>query len=149
MPPEQGLRDAIRELRRDAREDALPDLDGNALRAAFKCLKRKTALGADQVSPGDLLDAPPECIDKLAALWGRAERALTFPVQCMAVHMVALPKGEGDERLIGLLPVAVRGYFKARKGPLDQWSEAHADFWDSAVRKSGALRAALLRAFGV
>eukprot|EP00974_Lingulodinium_polyedra_P046863 4491569-Lingulodinium_polyedra.AAC.1 len=68
-----------------------------------------------------------------------------MPLQTLFNIMIALEKGDGPERLIGLLAVCNRVFFKARKQPLDLRCRQRARFWDLAVRKSSALRAAVLR----
>ena len=58
-----------------------------------------------------------------------------------------LQKPDGGEMLIVLQAMAHRVFVRARGADLEAWSSAKAAFWDSAVRGSSLLRAALVRCF--
>eukprot|EP00959_Pyramimonas_sp_CCMP1952_P406876 8527653-Pyramimonas_sp.AAC.1 len=60
--------------------------------------------------------------------------------------MAMLPKSICDERAIVKCPSIYRIFCKARGFDIDDWNKAHIDFWDSAVKGSAALKAALFRA---
>eukprot|EP00959_Pyramimonas_sp_CCMP1952_P454124 9469403-Pyramimonas_sp.AAC.1 len=59
--------------------------------------------------------------------------------------MAMLPMSICDERAIVKCPSIYRIYCKARGFDIDDWNKAHIDFWDSAVKGSSALKAALFR----
>ena len=61
--------------------------------------------------------------------------------------MLTLGKPRGGERQVGSMGFTYRLLSRARKSFIVEWDESHAGFWDSAVRSSDALRAALYRSF--
>eukprot|EP00959_Pyramimonas_sp_CCMP1952_P425930 8921502-Pyramimonas_sp.AAC.1 len=59
--------------------------------------------------------------------------------------MALLPKSVQDERAVSKCSTLYRMYARMRGDQIHEWTVAHTDFWDSAVRNSSALQAALLR----
>ena len=137
-------------LREQAAEDAalLEPLGAEKLRTAAGRIRKRTALGCDQVSPADLRDMPEETWQDLAALLAECEAELLFPVQVLVHLMISLPKPGGGERMIALLALVLRGWSKARRQGLASWDARRAGFWDTAIAGSSALKAALWRALG-
>ena len=71
---------------------------------------------------------------------------MLWPVQLLLTIGALLPKpGKNDDRIIGLLPLQVKLWGKIRGVLTDSWSEGLEAFWDSAIKGSSALRAALVR----
>jgi len=56
------------------------------------------------------------------------------------------PKPAGGERILGMLPTIPKTWSKLRASITDQWSRSLGEFWDTAIKGSSALRAALMRA---
>ena len=137
-------------LREQAAEDAalLEPLGAEKLRTAAGRIRKRTALGCDQVSPADLRDMTEEAWQDLAALLAECEAELLFLVQVLVHLMISLPKPGGDERMIALLALVLRGWSKARRQGLASWDARRAGFWDTAIAGSSALKAALWRALG-
>ena len=56
------------------------------------------------------------------------------------------PKPAGGERILGMPPTIPKTRSKLRASITDQWSRSLGEFWDTAIKGSSALRAALMRA---
>eukprot|EP00959_Pyramimonas_sp_CCMP1952_P136141 2848320-Pyramimonas_sp.AAC.1 len=57
-----------------------------------------------------------------------------------------VPKPASGERVLGMLPLPVRIWSRARAPPCSEWSEALSAHWDTAHKGSSALRVGLFRA---
>ena len=73
------------------------------------------------------------------------ERTLTFPAQVLLNVIALLGKPQGGERPITLTTAPYRLYSRIRKTFVTEWESTRAGFWDSAVKGSTPLRAALIR----
>ena len=84
---------------------------------------------------------------QLARLLTRCEQQAEWPQQVARAFYALLPKqpGIGQERHIGLTSMLYRLWTIARKDTTDNWLLAKAAWWDTAIKGSGALQAALHR----
>ena len=89
---------------------------------------------------------PPEGREELRQLLVECERRGCWPRQLLGVIGATLPKSAGGERIIGMLPLPPKVWSRARSSVTSSWTDGLGAFWDSAIRGSSALRAALLRA---
>ena len=121
-------------------------LAGHELR---RCIGRtRAAMGVD-LMPGQMLkDLPIDTWDGLAEECNHWEQTLALPLQAVISIMTVLPKPQGGERLIALMHRLLRAYFKARRWHIDVWEQAKGEWWDTAIKGSSALQAAISRAFG-
>ncbi len=94
-----------------------------------------TGLDCDQWDPPALKRLPREGKEKLAKVLA-VELHLCWPVQVML---------NGGERPIAPICFLYRLWAKVRRPSLVAWEAEHIGFWDTAVKNSSALRAALLR----
>ena len=138
-----------RQLRSAASEndDCMAPLTGSQLGQAATSIRASTALGSDGFSPKALAGLPLEGLEALASVLNKAEAEQTLPLQLLANWMVALPKPDAGERLIVLMAMVARVYFRARRTPMEAWAQQAGQHWDSAIRGSSPLRAAVRRSF--
>ena len=67
-------------------------------------------------------------------------------MQLLVVLVSLIPKNGGGERPIALTAMLYRLVMRLNKSHITDWDEAKAGFWDTAIRGSSCLRAALARA---
>ena len=72
-----------------------------------------------------------------------------IPMQLLVVLIGLMPKYTGGERPIALTAMLYRLVMKLNKANITQWDAAKAEFWDTALKGSSCLRAALCRALKV
>jgi hypothetical protein len=70
-------------------------------------------------------------------------------MQMLLVLIGLMPKDKGGERPIALTAMLYRVAMKLSKPGITQWDEEAAGFWDTAIKGSSCLRAALARALGM
>ena len=142
------LQIACRGLAEEAREQALQlqPLSGDALASAARTIRAGTAMGVDGLTPREIGAWPADMLQDLAGQTRQWELEGALPMQLMANIMCALPKEGFAERLIALMPMPLRIYFRARGWLARGWTAGLQGFWDTAVKGSGALQAALKRA---
>ncbi|CAK0909596.1 unnamed protein product, partial [Prorocentrum cordatum] len=104
----------------------------------------RKARGVDGLGSGDLEGLPTVGRDELRPLLARCEERRCRPHQLMGVAGGALPKGAGGKRAVGLLPLALEIWSRARSVVASAWAEELGAFWGAAVRGSSAAQAALV-----
>ena len=137
--------EAMRRVRVRAADEAYPPLSVEDIDIALRSMAPNKAQGVDMLSPPDLLRLPTPARATLAKLLNECERELAWPAQLMSVIGAILPKPGTGERIVGLLPLHVKLWSKARSSITDAWSDSLEAFWDTAIQGSSALRAALIR----
>ena len=105
----------------------------------------RTGVGSDVWSVRQWHSAPHEGKQMLTDILNDVERTLTFPAQVLLNVIALLGKPQGGERPITLTTAPYRLYSKIRKTFVTEWEATRAGFWDSAVKGSTPLRAALIR----
>eukprot|EP00959_Pyramimonas_sp_CCMP1952_P212103 4438628-Pyramimonas_sp.AAC.1 len=68
-----------------------------------------------------------------------------WPTQTLLSVIALLPKSVDCDRPICKCPTLHRVYCKARNHHLDEWTADRSNFWDTAMKGSSALQAAMLR----
>ena len=67
-------------------------------------------------------------------------------MQTLVVLIGLMPKPAGGERPIALTPMLYRLVMRLNKSSIAEWDEEKEGYWDTAMRGSSCLRAALARA---
>ena len=105
----------------------------------------KKAKGIDAIGPIEIQRLPAPARQELADLYAMVERTGFWPPQIFAVLGAVAPKPKGGDRILGQLPFFMKLWSKIRYPLSERWSSELAEFWDSAVKGSSALQAALVR----
>ena len=135
----------MRRIKQRAQEEEHAPLTPQELLVALKSMAPNKAQGVDMLSPPDLQRLPPAAFEELASLLNQCEAAMAWPAQLMYVVGALLPKPDNGDRVVGLLPLHVKLWSRARASITDEWSDKLEEFWDTAIQGSSALRAALIR----
>eukprot|EP00959_Pyramimonas_sp_CCMP1952_P134065 2804572-Pyramimonas_sp.AAC.1 len=103
------------------------------------------AKGVDNISVNDTVRLPIGGRNRLVELLNDIENTCTWPRQLHATVGALCAKPRGGDRVLGLLPTTCKVWSQARSGPAMEWSNGLSAFWDTALRGSSALRAAMVR----
>ena len=98
-------------------------------------------------APRLLASLPLLLLGVYADLLSQREHGMTWPTQILLGIVALLQKAADVERLARKCPRLFRAHCKARRD-IDDWNEQRYDFWDTAMRGSSALQAALFREVG-
>ena len=143
-----GVRSAMHELRLLAGEtEPLAAPCAVEMRRGLATLKKDTATSTDVWSPAELESLPDEGLVALGRVFHSIEVVLALPIQVLVAIMALLAKPLGGFRTIALLGMVYRLWARVRKWPVAEWEDGFVGHWDTAVRGSSALRAAVARAF--
>ena len=149
---EDGLDEARRnpawmmELRTHAlQEEPMEDITVERLRSLARGTKATAALGLDGWRPHDWRDLPTAALHDLAEQYNTTMRKLVYPYQTLDNAILFLPKVPTGERPIALTAGCYRLLMAHGKQDLTDWEQHGIGFWETAVRGSSALRAALVR----
>ena len=137
------------EVRHQAEHDCanLLPLTITDIRMAARSFPIGTGVGVDNVSPRALDRLSDEAITALSSIFHACERTGQWG-NCNALVMtVLLPKPDGGVRPIGLLPMAVRVWMRARVNVARQWEEKNADPCLFGGKGMGAQKAAWMAAY--
>ena len=129
--------------------EELPKVTLQAFHEALYTFANGTGLGSDRTSPAMIKALPLEAKEELVALFNAIQDCAAWPWQWLHVVVALIPKPQGGERPIGLLPFLMRVFFRVHRDGTRRWVDATAGSWDTAIRNSSALRAALLRALDI
>ena len=99
---------------KDAWVASLPRLTAGDLRAAARKFKRRTGLGCDSIHPCALGWLSDVLSGALADFFMCLESKGAWPAAIRTILLAQIPKTGGGQRTIGLLPVFVRLWEKAR-----------------------------------
>ena len=133
-------------LRLEAQRQPLEPLDLEQVDRIVGRLSGSKAKGADALSPLDIQRLPRAGREQMVAVLNAAERHGCWPLQLLLTVCCTIPKPSGGDRVIGLLPTTAGIWSRARSSLTDRWSDSLGEYWDTAVKKSSALRAAIARA---
>ena len=125
----------------------LPRLTLDDLDQTLTTYPRYVGQGVDCLGPCDLRALP--VLGKLQALefLHECEAESAWPWQLLGVPIVLKPKDSGGDRALGLIPYVLRLWGRMRGGPTrDLNLPGRAGHWDSAIKGSSALQAAMRRA---
>ena len=112
-------------------------------------MSRDTGKGSDNVSPDFVKALPLKAKEEIIMLFNDVMKTGAWPWQWLHVLIALLPKPQGGERPIGLLPFLMRLFCRMQREETRSWADGAQGEWDTAVRKSSALRAALLRSLQI
>jgi len=126
---------------------ALPPLRAHDLRTASLSFPAGTGLGADHIAPRALARLSDEALRGLCAILMAAELLGKWPKVAMLVLIMLLPKPDGGRRPIGLFPVIVRIWARARAQVARQWETDNARAGLFGGPSMGAQKAAWQAAF--
>ena len=125
--------------------EALQPLTIEDLEPLWRKMPNSKAKGVDVLGPTDLQRLPLAGKHEIVTILNDVEEVGSWPVQFLLTLCATLPKAAGGDRIIGVLPKLMGLWSRARSGATDSWADSRNDFWDTAVRNSSALRAALQR----
>ena len=123
----------------------IPKFQLRRLRGILLSWPAKCGLGLDMWVLRLLGTQPDEGLTKILAIIHMAFRG-KVPMQMLLTLIGLIPKTDGGERPIALTSMVYRVCMKLCKGTCDQWDARAAGHWDTAVKNSSCLRAALARA---
>eukprot|EP00959_Pyramimonas_sp_CCMP1952_P054385 1137346-Pyramimonas_sp.AAC.1 len=95
------------------------------------------------MGPIEIQRLPKPARRELVAIYETIEARVMWPAQVFAVMGAVAPKPKGGDRILGQLPFLMKLWSKIRYPLSERWSEDLAEFWDTAVRGSSSLQAAL------
>ena len=119
------------------------------LHEALYTFPRDTGKGSDNINPDFVKALPRQAKQEIIELFNEVLESGTWPWQWPHVLIALLPKPQGGERPIGLLPFLMRLFLRMQRESTRDWADSASGEWDTAVRKSSALRAALLRSLEI
>ena len=146
---ELHLAEAWQEVKEARAKEKLKDMTIEQLHEALFTFPRDTGKGSDNASPDFVKALPKAAKEEIVSLFNSILRSGTWPWQWLHVLIALLPKPQGGERPIGLLPFFMRLFFRMQRDETRSWAEGAQGEWDTAVRNSSALRAALLRSLQI
>jgi hypothetical protein len=123
----------------------LPRVKLHELRRVLASWPAKAGLGVDLWVLQMLATLPDNALRMLLQIIQLIEEG-HYPMQILVVFIGLLPKPKGGERPIALTAMLYRVVIKLRRPIIGEWEDHHHGFWDSAVKGSSPLRAALARA---
>jgi len=141
--------EALKALREDALHEPFDEpIGGPMVHGATAVFREGAGLGADQFSPGQLKAIGEDGEQGLAEVLNSIEIKLVLPGRLLEIWVALLAKQPqpGGERPIALEPMPLRCWSVIRKPKGQEWCQRMAQKWDTAVKGSSALRAALFRA---
>ncbi len=112
---------------------------------ALNALKKDRAKGTDQWAPGDWRKLPVQAKEEIAQQLNDAESKLALPMQILLNAVSLLGKSHTDDRPTAVTALLYAVYSAFRTCYTIEWDIGHAAFWDSAIKGSSPLRAAILR----
>lgn len=127
-----------------ARSENLPAPTLAEVDDALFTFKDSTGQNVDGVGPLFIKTLPREGRQDFANLIGACQTLFAWPWQAYCVLGALLPKADGGERVIGLLPMVCRVGIRVHRGRTRKWCAERARFWDFAVAESSALRSAII-----
>ena len=123
-------------------EVELPKYPLRHLRNVLRSAKSRTGLGVDLWITKLWADLPDDALKILLSLIYLVQQGV-MPMQLLVVLVSLMPKSGGGERPIALTAMLYRLVMRLNKSHITEWDEAKAGFWDTALRGSSCLRAAL------
>ena len=141
------LNEAMKDLVHEAKqqEHDLGRIQSKEIRNLTHCLKDNRGLGCDHWAPLEWQALPDEGIDALRDLIETIEQRVAMPIQVLNNIVALIPKPKGGDRPICLASLIYVLWTALRGDLFKDWDAGRAEFWDDAVQKSSALKAALKR----
>jgi hypothetical protein len=143
----QLLQAAWEDLKQAARkQEPFPPVSNGQLKATLKKAPTWKGLGCDQWQLRLWASLPPEAMDMLKSIVNGIEQSLLWPLQCLLTYIALIDKPDGGERPIGLTASLYKLVLNLRTTQFCEWEDGYVEFWDSAVKGSSPLQAAISRA---
>ena len=123
--------------------DEIPKFQLRRLRGILSGWPQKCGLGLDMWVLRLLGTLPDEGLKILLAIIHMAFRG-RVPMQMLLTLIGLIPKTDGGERPIASTAMIYRVCVKLCEGPCDKWDAKAAGHWDTVIKSSSCLRAALV-----
>ncbi|CAK0838315.1 unnamed protein product, partial [Prorocentrum cordatum] len=120
-PWEHGERDKL---------EPFTDQDVDKLKEVARTFRKKTGVGVDRWHPSMLQGASDEAYVKLLDFYVGVERTLRWPIHMGTVLFFMTPKTYTTDRVIGLLPTAIRVWEIMREPYMVDWAKNNYRSWD-------------------
>ena len=131
-----------RPLRKGKNRD---DINIPEIKRGIKHLRNGRSLGGDFWAPLEVKSLEDEHIEGLKDLLNESERAMAAPAQALISIIPLIPKPLGGDRPVVLASLLYVSWSGIRNPDISPWEANFVAFWDSAVRGSSVLQAALGR----
>ncbi|CAK0818028.1 unnamed protein product [Prorocentrum cordatum] len=104
--------------------------DVDKLNEVARAFRKKTGVGADRWHPSMLQGASDGAYVKLLDFYMEVERTLRWPVHMGTALFFMTPKTFTTDRVIGLLPTAIRVWEIMREPHMVEWAKQNYRSWD-------------------
>ncbi|CAK0878174.1 unnamed protein product, partial [Prorocentrum cordatum] len=105
------------------------DQDVDKLKEVARTFRKKTGVGVDRWHPSMLQGASDEAYVKLLDFYMEVERTLRWPIHMGTVLFFMIPKTYTTDRVIGLLPTAIRVWEIMREPYMVEWAKKNYRSW--------------------
>ncbi|CAK0838233.1 unnamed protein product [Prorocentrum cordatum] len=105
------------------------DQDADKLKVVARTFRKKTGVGVDRWHPSTLQGASDEAYAKLLDFYMEVERTLRWPIHMGTVLFFMIPKTLTADRVIGLLPTAIRVWEIMREPYMVEWAKKNYRSW--------------------
>ena len=129
--------------------ERLPKRTMEQLHTAIFTFKRHTGRGSDDIGPDFIKALPYKAKLELLDLFNMIQVRGVWPWQWLHIIIALIPKASDGDRPIGLSPMLMRLFFRMHKDYSQEWEASMHGAWDTAIKGSSALRAALKRALQI
>ncbi|CAK0809345.1 unnamed protein product, partial [Prorocentrum cordatum] len=106
------------------------DQDVDKLKEVARTFRKKTGVGVDRWHPSTLQGASDEAYVRLLDFYMEVERTLRWPIHMGTVFFFMTPKTYTADRVIGLLPTAIRVWEIMREPYMVEWAKKNYRSWD-------------------
>jgi len=126
-PIRRALREVM-ELRQQLLASSTPSTWASSIGPAFvrklaNDFKKRTGIGADELSFQEVAHATDEALVDLCDLFKSCVLELAFPIQCLFTQLSLLAKKLGGTRAIALSTTFIRLLLATGKGPVREWDK--------------------------
>ena len=144
-----GLCAAWEELCVAMKAESLPERTMAHFHEALYTFDANTGRGSDNIGPNFIKALPMEAKGELLALFNDILLTGAWPWQWLHTIICLIPKPTGGDRPIGLSPMLMRLFFRCFADVTRGWTMEKHGAWDTAIKGSSSLRAALKRALDI
>ena len=141
----QDISDMFSALHQAADFEPLPDLELGDVDRALSTMPAGTGHGIDTFGPRDVARLPLQARTMFLHLLRMVEYYRAWPLQTLVVIAACIPKKLAGDRVIGLMAMLSRIWSKSRDSFMGTFNFESAPFWDTAIKGSSPLRAAMRR----
>ena len=141
----QSGSDALKALILQVRSQERDTVEFDTFELGLRRIAATRGLGSDLVEASFAQQAPDSVKRSLHDIVAQAQTHVSWPAQARLTKMSSIGKPSGGDRAIGVTAFIYALYGECVRSNLDLWRDDCCGFWDTAVRGSSSLRAALLR----